>query len=273
MHHRHPADASRLCSELGDAVGYNALHRLNEWMRKKQLVSYRRIIINPGEGSTGTSALTALLREAFGINRFANERENIELIPPSKFATTNWSHIFKGADAIVDEPTAQIFPFLLAAFPNALVVHTVQEPLKWTQRRQAGAPRPFASYFAPLSRVNVLEFRNRTDLLPELSLPTYRGLPNEFNDAIIDALLLSAHNHFVRCSVPRERYFPVNVFEGDTCAPYFLPRLSHFLNRTFHTPHSYRPPGCSGRSGQPTQDSGTPEDREALAYWGLEPLR
>lgn len=32
-------------------------------------------------------------------------------------------------DAILDTPTTQIFPFLLAAFPRARVIHTVRDSL------------------------------------------------------------------------------------------------------------------------------------------------
>ena len=67
------------------------------------------------------------------------------------FARLNLKQLIGDYDAILDTPTTQIFPFLLAAFPRARVIHTVRDSLAWLVSSQPacsssrGWPHPFCA--------------------------------------------------------------------------------------------------------------------------------
>ena len=52
---------------------------------------------------------------------------------PERYAELDWPSLLSGQDAVMDEPYTQFFPFILAAFPNARVLHTVRSATKCEQ--------------------------------------------------------------------------------------------------------------------------------------------
>jgi hypothetical protein len=275
MVERLPVEGIGSCTSL---AGYDAVSSMRASMRASGHVSHRPIVIAAGRGATGTSALSALLTEAFGIARRSNLAADVGQLSPAQLLGTDWPAMVDGVDLLADEPIGDVFPYLLAAFPHAKVIHTVREPSQWVGHR-VHEPKPFAAYYSALR-----------DAIPSsgyfggdpLASPDGQRHATAKADLVISpadkagegaraavTLLYTAHNAFVRCITPRAHYLPLNVFAGELCDEGLLPRLSHLLNRTAKLPLDYRVPGCRKRCGRPTAHGGTPEDPDALALWGI----
>ena len=227
-------------------AGFDALSSLRDEMRARGHVSDRALVIGPGEGTTATRTL----KEAFqhlGLRTChmckSEFTRTVLESEPSAYATLDFPSLLKDYDAIVDTPVAQLFPFILAAFPNAKVVHTVREATEWAAKRarEHGSPKVGAALIASLSRARVpaafLEAKwneSAGATLDELSFR--RPWENSSCDAtrsacFADAIAFSAQNTYHRCITPPSQYLLLDAFNGDMCRPEFLPTLAAFVGR------------------------------------------
>ncbi|MCB9432212.1 MAG: sulfotransferase family protein [Ardenticatenaceae bacterium] len=94
-------------------------------------------VIGSGFGRTGTMSMKAALEQlGFGpcyhMDEVALNKERTEAwYHISQGKPANWQKIFQNYESAVDFPASVLYKEILAAFPEAKVVHTVREPEKW----------------------------------------------------------------------------------------------------------------------------------------------
>jgi Sulfotransferase domain len=121
-------------------------------------------VVGTGLGRTGTKSLQIALEQiGFGPCHHMTEvfktPESVALWIAAASGPGDWETIFKTYRAAVDYPTAGHWRAIIAAFPNAKVIHTTRDPEAWFESTQAtifsptGASaaseqmRPFAQSF------------------------------------------------------------------------------------------------------------------------------
>ena len=95
-----------------------------------------------------------------------------------------------------DTPISALFPYLLAAFPNALVLHSTRDALAWVPSRR----EDHKNAAVPLSW---LFEKNQADSKD----PAKGAFTTGKSDDILAAFSYSAEVSFVRCMVPADQYF------------------------------------------------------------------
>ena len=116
-----------------DAPGFEGVLELRARLKEQGFTSDRPIVIGAGEGTTGTRTLHTLTKNLglrtvhcmYCRNSHLYEKESgarMIAIHPSNYSTTDWPAFLTKFDAIFDTPVAELFPVLIAAFPNARVV-------------------------------------------------------------------------------------------------------------------------------------------------------
>ena len=259
--------------------GYDALQNLRAALKAENKTSDRALVIGPGEGTTATRTLAHILKDAFGLrvlhwhlfDREGSKKHaadallhELARVPPAEYHQIDWISLMEPFDAVLDTPIPNIFPFLYAAFPNARIVHTVRAADEWvhtrTKRAKLLAPVPFSGFFRQLKFNATSGFDGNVD---RFERPTTSAMHTS-------ALLFSAHNTFVRCSVPSDRYLQLNAFAGDLCSPTLLDSLRRTLSRSTTALGSaveYRPLGCE-RDGKhrvdPIREGTAPGERDGL---------
>ena len=160
---------------------------------------------------------------------------------------------------MVDTPFPQLFPALLAAFPNASVCHTLRGSVEWAVARAEDhgsasfartlevAPKPFAGVMARMADVIGVARNPKTGRMESnphtAALRMEGGLKR--STAHPAAVLFSAHNLFVRCSVPASQYMAVQIVAGEACVAGWMRRLAVFVQRPCLGPcASFTVPGC-----------------------------
>lgn len=94
-------------------------------------------VIGSGFGRTGTLSMKAALEQlGFGTCYHMDEvvfnKEHTEAwynIAQGK--SVDWHHLFRDYESAVDFPASILYKEILAAYPEAKVVHTVRDPEKW----------------------------------------------------------------------------------------------------------------------------------------------
>ena len=238
---------SALCAEA-DEPGFEALAELRSEIRRARLIDERPLIIGAGEGSTGTKTIHAILAKRFRLRVLLGWDSLTPQVStdPDLMLRKPLARLLAGYDAVIDTPVAQIFPFLLATFPNARVIHTYRSSRSWVKTRTAehfNTPLPLSSLYAPLLDVWPMKemwrsrgvvnsilaanetFRNRSEY-PALTVGRARG------NSLALATAYTAYNMVVRCLVPPSQYIGVNVVRGDACRADFVASLARFFNRT-----------------------------------------
>ena len=129
------------------------LDELRAELRSVQRTSDRPIVLDPGQGSTATRVVSSVLRDGFGLRvaHFASHLLRLQA-PPYKYGLLDWPKLLGPHDAVLDLPIPELLPWLLAAFPNALIVHTTREPLDWARSRAThhpNSPKPLSGLCAP----------------------------------------------------------------------------------------------------------------------------
>jgi hypothetical protein len=249
------AHASAASSPGCTSDGFNAFQYVQQefWGR----TSDRPLILGAGEGTTATTALQDILHKAFGLRvlhyltpspltkerRQDGKRTVMKVLTtsPNDFARLNLKQLIGDYDAILDTPTTQIFPFLLAAFPRARVIHTVRDSLAWVKSRSAnhaGAPKPLAGLQGRI----LARPHGAQSIRPPSGFENAAQLPNR-SHLLASAILYSAQNAYFRCITPPQQYMLVNAFAGELCEPTFLARMGAFIGKS-QTNASYVVPNC-----------------------------
>ena len=101
---------------------------------------YARLVATR-EGTTATTDLAMTLGYRFGLRVVHfNDKALMSVIAntrPEEYVDLDLPRLLSPYDAVLDTPFPQIFPWLLAAFPNARVLHTVRDPQAWVASRLA----------------------------------------------------------------------------------------------------------------------------------------
>lgn len=231
-----------------DVSGFDAMRTLRQELAAAGRLSTRPLVINAGAGHTGTRTLSSLLRQ-FGkrVLHWNTGDPKLALmrvlgaVEPEEYSKINFVELLANYDAVLDMPVTQFFPYILAAFPRARVLHTVRDPLDWVTSRARhwlGAPKPFAALQAKLDDIpppghRWVEHGHWTEDMWNGSMHPL-GLKQHTNPAQThaDAIAYSAQNAYYRCITPPAQYMMINVLAGDMCVSAFLPRLAAFLNVT-----------------------------------------
>ena len=236
-----------------DGPGFDILGDLRADMRAHGRVSDRALVICSGEGATGTRSLAAHLRR-LGLRTCHHcLREFMSTVfaaEPHQYAEIDLPRLLHKFDAILDTPVPQLFPFLLAAFPNARVVHTVRDSMAWVKSRtRRHSPKPGVALLTSLGKARVprismknMGFNITGKALDMLSLKDHK---HNRSGRFADAIAFSQQNIFYRCITPPSQYFLVNAFKGDMCRPSFQAELAAFVNRTLPGRKGFTDPHCS----------------------------
>lgn len=237
-----------------DEAGFDAVEQLRTDLRATGLVSNRPLVLCAGEGTTATRSIADALR---GLGLRTLHFDDTPVIStlltadPALYSEIDFPRLLAGFDAVSDMPIPQFFPFLLAAFPNARVLHSVRDPLEWVIKRSTmlglgvGAAKPFASLYASLSAVPTMNFwlhkrGNTTQKQHVLGMKVHTRRSARY----ADALLYSAEAAYYRCITPAAQYMLVRPFEGDLCNKTFVPRLARFVGAKVPTRPHFTVSGC-----------------------------
>lgn len=93
--------------------------------------------IGAGVGRTGTMSLKVALERLLGApcyhmtEVFAQQDHIPAWHSAARGMMPNWETMLAGYAAVVDWPAASFWPELAAAFPDAIILHSVREPESW----------------------------------------------------------------------------------------------------------------------------------------------
>jgi len=225
-----------------DEVGFDAVAHLHNYLLAAGLVSTKPLVVAIGVGTTATRSLAQALRH-LGLRTLHFDDEavirTLLLANPSRYPEIDFPKLLAPYDAVADMPIPQLYPFILAAFPNARALHTVRGSLEWVRKRSSmdglgpGAAKPFAALYSSLGAVptNHMWLRKRNISTREenvLGLRQHTSQMMRFTDAIA----YSAESAYYRCITPQAQYMRIRPFEGEMCEKGFAARLAHFVNRS-----------------------------------------
>ncbi len=172
-------------------------------------------VIGAGLGRTGTLSLKFAL-ERLG---FAGCYHMVEvLMNPGHAALWNaaadgrpeWERLFEGYAATVDYPGCGYWRELAKAYPDAKIILTVRDPLKWFESTQA----------------TIFSSQNRGLEFPELHEFFDKNVFSHFGERIHDRDFMvrafQAHNDEVQRSIPPERLLVFEAKQGWTPLCEFL---------------------------------------------------
>jgi len=202
--------------------GYNALSQIHRMFALRNATSPRRLIICAGEGSTGTRSLQQLF-EDIGLRTMHYPNVPLQLLNASadNYETLPYVELFKKFDVILDSPVPQLLPFILAAFPDALVIHTFRDISAWVKTRQLYSGPPLAKIAA--SRPWAFLF--------DAAFPRKPVFGMDGSVTTLDLIGYSTYNLMVKCSVPPKRYMALDLTRGDACQPGFIRRMLRFIGK------------------------------------------
>ena len=115
--------------------------RLRDLARREGLLDHRHIVINAGEGTSGTESLDDYVKccglTSLKWTSHGTIMRGLSGKPSSEWRTLNFSRSFQNFDYVSDTPTSSIAPHLLAHFPNARVLLSTRNATQWVKRRMA----------------------------------------------------------------------------------------------------------------------------------------
>ena len=117
-------------------------------------------------------------------------------VDPRKYVDLDFTRILGNRyDIALDTPIQYTWPYIVAQFPNARILHLTRNGTEWVLGRSylQQALRPFGWAFEP-----------NTDPRRHVKAGNAHQFANA--DGVIDALTFHAAESFVRCSVLREKY-------------------------------------------------------------------
>ena len=250
------AEPATRCPDQG-SPGYDGLLSLQRYMMTSNRTSRRPIVLCPGQGTTATHTLAGILKFAYGM-RVLHYRwsESVEggakldpilrainaAAPSAGYESINWVELLAPFDAVLDTPIPQMFPYILAAFPNARVLHTVRTSDAWVASRthhHGKEMAPLGESFAG-GRAGVFS--------PAPKLLQMREVARR--SAFFGGVLFTAHNLLVRCLTPPAQYLEIDAFQGAFCVNGFVSHLGKWLDSPCHDP-GYTPIGCGPTSPLP----------------------
>ena len=209
-------------------------------------LDHRRLLLNPGEGTTGTTSLDTFAH-CCGLRtwKYGAKARYMERLNPRRYRDINYTELLEDVDFASDTPLTQLFPYVLAAFPNAVVLHTTRNATEWVRSRykhHSRSVRPFAWLFD-----NSMEEKSAKGLqlfyfrMGAKTATPFNGIPPTSD---LDAIGYAAENSLVRCSVVADQYLEVPM--KSLCSPTMEAALRE---RMRCSRDSCRMPGCSATKG------------------------
>jgi len=221
--------------------------------------NWRPFIWGAGSGSTATGSLFAALLKLNFNAVHAVSGAGVDLRLFERFMHTwheydegscrrlvrslNLSDMPENVDAVVDTPASELFIDIFLAYPKARFILTVRPAEEWAHAR-----RHMYDWVT----------NGLVNIPPDLPVPIQEPCGDltvadveRFSEKDL-ATLFSLQNDLVRCAVPQERLFEIDVFTQNTA--HVMSNLSRFLN----VPDPGVPyPHCSG-SAKPNEDPDCP---------------
>ena len=207
------------------------MQELRERFARDGRTDPRPLLVNPGHGTTGTRSLDSFA-SCCGLRtwKYGPHARHITLQKPKQYRGMNYTHIFRHADFASDTPVPFIWPYMLAAFPNAVVLHSTRNATEWVRSRtthHSHSARPFAWLF------------DTGGMQETAAKGTQRAwFRMAGSDPDLDALGYMGERLMVRCSVPADRYLEVPM--PSLCTE----RMQAELRRRMNCPSTCKMPGC-----------------------------
>ena len=200
---------------IGAGLGTTATRNIARWISSARapplLITHWKGVLGTPKGFVDAATTAAAWRKVHG---------QLMALPPKRHATFDYT-ILEKWDGVMDTPMAELFPYILAAFPRAKVILSVRNATEWSRSRKEHhktAPVPFAA----------LTEGGEGSVASIIQKHSY-GTQNN-SETSDSALLFETHNLLVRCLVPPAQLLEVNVFdEGGEAA---MRRVQTFVNST-----------------------------------------
>lgn len=174
-------------------------------------------VIGSGFGRTGTLSLKMALEQlGFGpcyhMEEVLKRPKHIQVWHDVSYSKpVNWQSLFQGFQSTVDFPASVCYQKLMAAFPEAKVIHTVRDPERWHNSTsetiyQASSifPRWLQKVVKPIGRV--IEMQER--------LIWQNLLEGSFENRERAIEIFQQHTEEVKRLVPADRLLIFSVKEG-----------------------------------------------------------
>ena len=195
---------------IGAGLGTTATRSIARWISSARAPP---LLITHWRGVLGTP-------QGLGDEAWRKVHGQLMALPPKRHATFDYT-ILEKWDGVMDTPMAELFPYILAAFPRAKVILSVRNATEWSRSRKEHhktSPVPFAA----------LTEGGEGSVASIIQKHSY-GTQNN-SETSDSALLFETHNLLVRCLVPPAQLLEVNVFvEGGEAA---MRRVQTFVNST-----------------------------------------
>jgi hypothetical protein len=164
-------------------------------------------IVGSGLGRTGTLSLKrALEMLGFGPCHHMMEvfprPESVPLWIEAGKGHPNWDAIFKDFNAAVDYPSCKFWRELAAHYPNARVLHSVRDPVKWFESTQA-------TIFSPNSPA-----RNAPPPMNEFFGMLFKDFGDKIHDRDFMVDYFKRHTENVVRTIPKDRLLVYETGQG-----------------------------------------------------------
>lgn len=175
-------------------------------------------VVGAGVGRTGTMSLKVALERILGApcyhmtEVFAHGDHVAAWHNAARGAMPDWPALFQGYAAVVDWPAASFWPEIAAAFPDAIIVHSLRDAESWWQSA--------SQTIFPISETMVGTPWHA--MFRELVAARFAA---DLTDRAACLAAYEAHNARVRELAPRERLVSWQVSDGwqPLCAALGLP--------------------------------------------------
>lgn len=175
--------------------------------------SDREIIIGAGEGATGTSFASNLVRklgyttahwnhansDSKTLKEWKHVLAKLLNVQPYEREHFNFDVVPKKVDGIFDTPVANLFPYLFKAYPKAKVILTTRTPAQWIVSRTRRSY--LQSYPSTYQRASILQEMKNPAAVTDRKRPQATMLQYEM------------FNLMVRCIVPKDQLLEMDVIE------------------------------------------------------------
>ncbi|MFN3232051.1 MAG: sulfotransferase family protein [Alphaproteobacteria bacterium] len=170
-------------------------------------------VIGAGFGRTGTLSMKlALEKLGFGpcyhmMEVFQNEGFDVHWKNAAYGEAMDWDEVFKGYKATVDWPGCSYWKELAEFYPDAKVVLSVRDPVKWHQSTQN-------TIFSEAMMKRAAEGppnENRIGMMKKILGDTFGGRVADRDHAVA---VFNAHIEQVKRTIPADRLYVYDVGEG-----------------------------------------------------------
>lgn len=163
-------------------------------------------VVGAGLGRTGTMSLKVALERLLGApcyhmaEVFAHPEHVAIWTAAARDEPVDWRGLFQGYAAAVDWPVASFWPEVSAAFPDAIILHSVRDPASWWKSA--------SSTIFPASREATGEWREMVDEM------FGRRFTSALDDEAACVAAFERHNADVRARAPKARLVEWRASDG-----------------------------------------------------------